>query len=195
MFSFLYNLISTLLIASFFQPSGILRYPFHSSNDMSNDTGPSGSILTSWLHSHLGSIYGTAQPEEEDFMTLFHATFTESAVIRHNHDIVSQEVFLERLRVANFACTQATVEWDERLIVIPAAGDRKVCKPLLLLSMSNLYLYPGRNNSWGLRCHSLAQIPDSSGPSSKTKFKQFQRKVGNNFLNVEKEELNDFQKS
>lgn len=132
MLSFLYNtLISTSLIASsliFFQPSEILQDPFHSFNKMSSDTGPRDSILRSWLHARLGQIYGTAQPEEEEFRALFHSTFTESAVIRYNHELVSQETFLERLEAVNFACTQATVEWwDEQLIVIPSDGGSEVC--------------------------------------------------------------------
>jgi len=131
MLSFFYNvLISTFVIASsliFFQPSGILRYPFHSSNKMSSDTRPPESLLSSWLQSQLTSIYGSTHPEEKDFRALFYATFTESAIIRYNHELISQETYLERLGAANFAGTNASVTWwDSQLIEIPSGGDSEV---------------------------------------------------------------------
>lgn len=182
MLSFFYNtLISTLLIASsfiFFQPLGIPRYPFHSFNKMSSDTRPPESLLRSWLQSQLLSIYGTHQ-EENDLRALFYATFTENSHIRYNHELISQETYLERLGAANFAGTDASLTWqDSQFIEIPSGGDSEVCKFLLLLSRANLHL--GRNNSRTLRCHSLTQIPDSSGPGPKRKSKLFQRKVGKN---------------
>jgi hypothetical protein len=86
---------------------------------MSADAGPPASPLRSWLQAYLGTLYESAPlPEEADFRYLFYATFSENALIYHNHEIVSLEVFLERLGVANFACTQAAVEWKE-LIEIP----------------------------------------------------------------------------
>ena len=87
------------------------------------------SLLTDWLHVHLGGIYGASKLEEEEFRTCFSNAFSENAIIHYNHELVSREAFLKRLMAANFASTHGSTSWPE-LMEIPSkdeGGDGEVC--------------------------------------------------------------------
>jgi len=95
---------------------------------MTTNTG-APSLLNSWLRAHLGAIYGASKLEEEEFRTRFSDIFTESAIIHYNHELISQESFLQRLMAANFASTDVTTTWP-KLMEIPSkdeGGDSEVC--------------------------------------------------------------------
>ncbi|KIM36908.1 hypothetical protein M413DRAFT_448832 [Hebeloma cylindrosporum] len=87
-------------------------------------TDPSETPLRSWVQTRLESIYAFAQQPEEYFRDFVNTTFSENAIIRHNHELVSKEEFLQRLIVGNFACLHASVNlWGSQVVEIPAGGD------------------------------------------------------------------------
>ncbi|PPQ83721.1 hypothetical protein CVT25_006125 [Psilocybe cyanescens] len=73
-----------------------------------------------WLRNRFTSLYEAAPPPEEaDFKALFLSVFSEDSQVVFNHESMSIDTFQEKLTTANYAVSDASVDWKD-LVEIPA---------------------------------------------------------------------------
>ena len=84
-----------------------------------------GSPLTTWIKSHLGSLYHDEpiEGEQSDFQTVFNSTFSENVSIYVNHRQISRDEFESEMKASRSALSRpSTIDWKE-ILEIPTKSE------------------------------------------------------------------------
>ena len=92
-----------------------------------------GSPLTTWIKSHLGSVYhdeSTLGGEQSDFQAIFDSTFSENVSIYVNHKQISRHEFESEMRASRSALSRpSTIVWKD-MLEIPTKSEEDTTSPV-----------------------------------------------------------------